>query len=213
MGKSIVVGLSGASGAAYAVRLLDALAAAGHDVALTVSPAALAVLKAELQIDASLDGLDAAALLEAGQRRLAAFGAKPLSTAGRNGRITYYHYQDLLAPIASGSHLTAGMVICPCSGGTVSAIAHAASTNLLHRAADVHLKERRTLVLVPRETPLSTLQLENLQRCAQAGAIVLPAMPGWYHGPQTLADLIDFVVARICDQLQVEHRLMRRWGE
>jgi 4-hydroxy-3-polyprenylbenzoate decarboxylase len=104
------------------------------------------------------------------------------------------------------------MVICPCSGSTVSAIACGASNNLIQRAADVHLKERRPLILVPRETPLSTIQLDNMKRCAEAGAVVLPAMPGFYHGPQSIADLVDFVVARICDQLRVEHCLMRRWG-
>lgn len=212
MSKQIVLGMSGASGAAYAVRLLDVLLSGGHDVALVVSPAAQAVFKTELEIDVDLDVLDVDQLLADGRRRLAEMGAAPLSAASRRGRVNYYHYQNLMAPIASGSHPTQGMVICPCSGGTTSAIAHAASTNLLHRAADVHLKERRPLVLVPRETPLSTIQLENLQRCAQAGAVVLPAMPGWYHAPKTLADLVDFIVARICDQLHVEQSLAPRWG-
>ena len=105
------------------------------------------------------------------------------------------------------------MIVCPCSGGTLSSIAHAASGNLIHRAADVHLKERRKLILVPRETPLSSLQLENMLRVSQAGAVVLPAMPGWYHGVTQLRDLVDFVVARILDQLGIEHQLMQRWGE
>jgi 4-hydroxy-3-polyprenylbenzoate decarboxylase len=105
------------------------------------------------------------------------------------------------------------MVVCPCSGSTTSAIAYGASNNLIQRAADVHLKERRKLVLVPRETPLSTIQLEGLKRCSEAGAVVLPAMPGFYHGARTIQDLVDFVVARICDQLVIEHSLIRRWGE
>jgi 4-hydroxy-3-polyprenylbenzoate decarboxylase len=104
------------------------------------------------------------------------------------------------------------MVVCPCSGSTLSGIAHAASQNLIQRAADVHLKERRKLILVPRETPLSVLQIENMHRAAQAGAVILPAMPGFYHGATTLADLVDFVVARILDQLGVPHDLVRRWG-
>lgn len=217
MSKQLVLGMSGASGAAYAVRLLEVLLAAGHDVALVVSSAAQAVLKTELQIDTAGGALDVEELLANGRRRLAEMGAPPPVTAmsvsaARRGRASHYPIHDFMAPIASGSHLTQGMVICPCSGGTVSAIAHAASTNLLHRAADVHLKERRPLILVPRETPLSTLQLENLLRCAQAGAVVLPAMPGWYHAPKSLGDLVDFVVARICDQLGVEHALMRPWG-
>lgn len=117
-----------------------------------------------------------------------------------------------MTPIASGSFLTSGMVICPCSGATLSGVVHAAGNNLIQRAADVHLKEHRKLILVPRETPLSVFQLENMHRAAQAGAIVLPAMPGWYHGVESLVDLIDFVVARILDHLDVPHALMKRWG-
>jgi 4-hydroxy-3-polyprenylbenzoate decarboxylase len=115
--------------------------------------------------------------------------------------------------MASGSARTSGMVVCPCSGGTLSAIAHGSSENLIHRAADVHLKERRKLVLVPRETPLSLVQLDNMRRCVEAGAVLLPAMPGFYHGVRGIADLVDFVVAPILDKLGVEHNLMRRWGE
>jgi 4-hydroxy-3-polyprenylbenzoate decarboxylase len=118
-----------------------------------------------------------------------------------------------MAPIASGSFLTDGMVVCPCSGGTLAAIAHSMGTNLIHRAAEVHLKERRKLILVPRETPLSLPQLDNMKRATEAGAVVLPASPGFYHGPKSIDDLVDFVVARICDQLGVEQSLMRRWGE
>jgi 4-hydroxy-3-polyprenylbenzoate decarboxylase len=105
------------------------------------------------------------------------------------------------------------MVVCPCSTGTLSAIVHGTSANLIHRAADVHLKERRPLVLVPRETPLSLVQLDNMKRAAEAGAIMLPAMPGFYHGPTQIGDLVDFVVARICDQLAVANTLIRRWGD
>src|SRR5690606_2003949 len=108
---------------------------------------------------------------------------------------------------------TAGMVICPCSMGTLAGIASGHSSNLILRAADVHLKERRKLVLVPRETPLGSIQLDNMKRVADAGALVLPAMPGFYHAPQSIADLVDFIVGRICDQLGVEHNLFPRWGE
>jgi 4-hydroxy-3-polyprenylbenzoate decarboxylase len=125
----------------------------------------------------------------------------------------YHHYKNLMAPIASGSFLTAAMVICPCSGSTLSAIAHSMGENLIHRAAEVHLKERRKLVVVPRETPLSLPQLKNMQAIHEAGAVVLPAAPGFYHGAATVADLVDFVVARICDQLGVPNALIRRWGE
>ena len=127
-------------------------------------------------------------------------------------RLVYHHYENYFAPIASGSFLTGGMVICPCSGATLSAVVHGASTNLIQRAADVQLKERRPLILVPRETPLSVVQLDNMRRAAEVGCVVLPAMPGWYHGVTRLEDLVDFVVARILDQLGVAHTLMKRWG-
>jgi flavin prenyltransferase len=194
MKRTFVVAITGASGAAYAVRLLEVLSAAGCDVALTISAAAQTVLKQELDLTVDLEHFDARMLmLDA-------------------GRIRYYHYLDLAAPIASGSFLTDGMVICPCSGGTLSAIAHASGANLIHRAADVHLKERRKLILVPRETPLSLVQLKNMTAAAEAGAVILPAMPGFYHGATMIGDLVDFVVARICDQLGVENHLIRRWG-
>jgi 4-hydroxy-3-polyprenylbenzoate decarboxylase len=135
--------------------------------------------------------------------------ASPLTSK----RLVYHHYQDYMTPIASGSFLTEGMVIAPCSGSTLSGVVHASSNNLIQRAADVHLKERRKLILMTRETPLSTLQLENMARVSQAGATVLPASPGWYHTVNGLEDLVDFVVARIMDHLGVEHRLMQRWGQ
>jgi flavin prenyltransferase len=118
-----------------------------------------------------------------------------------------------MSPIASGSFLTAGMVICPCSGSTLAAISHSMGTNLIHRAAEVHLKERRKLILVPRETPLSLPQIDNMRKATEAGAVVLPASPGFYHGPKSIDDLVNFVVGRICDQLGVEKELIRRWGE
>jgi flavin prenyltransferase len=127
-------------------------------------------------------------------------------------RLHYHHFRNFQAGIASGSFLTSGMVICPCSMGTVAAIAHGLSQNLIHRAADVHLKEKRKLILVPRETPLHLIQLRNLTACAEAGAVILPAMPAFYTMPQTLEDAVDFIVGRICDQLGVEHDLLPRWG-
>ncbi len=129
------------------------------------------------------------------------------------GQVHYHDHRDFRAGIASGSFLTAGMAVCPCSMGTVAAIAHGLSQNLIHRAADVHLKERRRLVLVPRETPLGVVQLRNLTACAEAGAVVLPAMPAFYTRPQSLAELVDFVVGRVCDHLGVAHQLFRRWGD
>ncbi|MGC3972666.1 MAG: flavin prenyltransferase UbiX [Pirellulales bacterium] len=226
-GKKIVLAMTGASGAAYAVRLLDVLLAAGCDVAVSISPAGAAVLKQELDLDLDLSSVALDDLLPATvddmetsprwQTLRAVLGDGPLARHPAGDavveRFTYHHHQNLFAPIASGSSLTAGMVVCPCSGGTLSGIAHGTSANLIQRAADVHLKERRKLILVPRETPLSMIQLDNMRRCAEAGAVVLPAMPGWYHGARTLRDLVDFVVARICDQLGVANQLMKRWGE
>jgi 4-hydroxy-3-polyprenylbenzoate decarboxylase len=130
-----------------------------------------------------------------------------------SGKIVYHHYRNYNSGIASGSFLTDGMVICPCSMGTLSSIAMGQSQNLIHRAADVHLKERRKLIVMPRETPLSVIALDNMKRLAEAGAIVLPAMPGFYHSPRSIHDLLDFVVARICDQLGVKNELIQRWGD
>ena len=195
----IVVAITGASGAAYGIRLVEVLLAAGREIHLTVSPSGQAVFATETDRRLDLDRFDLAALL-----------GKAPPTAGR---CTYHHYKNLMAPIASGSFLTAAMAICPCSGSTLAAVTHAMGENLIHRAAEVHLKERRKLVVVPRETPLSLPQLKNMQAIHEAGAVVLPAAPGFYHGAETVADLVDFVVARICDQLGVAHALMRRWGE
>jgi 4-hydroxy-3-polyprenylbenzoate decarboxylase len=198
---SVVLAITGASGAAYAVRLLEMLLAAGREVHLTISPAGQAVIEHELGLKVNLDAFRISDLFR-DERRV----------SSSKGTIRYHHHQDVMAPIASGSFLTHGMVVCPCSGGTLAAIAHALGTNLIHRAAEVHLKERRKLILVPRETPLSLPQLDNMKRATEAGAVVLPASPGFYHGPMSISDLVDFVVARICDQLRVEHSLMRRWG-
>ena len=192
----LVVAMTGASGAPYAVRLLQVLARAGRTVHLTISPSGAQVLGQEMGIEVHLDRFDPA----------------PFGDLGP-GRVVYHHHADFSAPIASGSSRTAGMVVTPCSMSTLGAIAHGITTNLITRAADVHLKERRRLILVPRETPLSLIHIENMAAVTRAGAVVLPAMPGWYHRPGSLADLVDFVVARICDSLGVDHGLSRRWGE
>jgi 4-hydroxy-3-polyprenylbenzoate decarboxylase len=194
------------------------LLAAGRQVHLSISPSARLVLRHELGLEVDLDAFDPACLaLDAdgpARAKMPAALAEVLESnaAPLTGQLTYHHYGDLLAPIASGSYLTAGMVICPCSLGTLGAVVHGTGENLIHRAAGVHLKERRKLVVVPRETPLSTIQLDNMRRAAEAGAVVLPAMPGFYHGVESIADLVDFVVARICDQLGIDQSLMRRWG-
>jgi 4-hydroxy-3-polyprenylbenzoate decarboxylase len=192
----LVVAMTGASGSPYGLRLLETLLAAGRTVHLTISPAAVEVMDREVGRSVKLEHFDPADL----------FGREVL------GQLHYHHFRNFQAGIASGSFLTGGMVVCPCSMGTVAAIAHGTSENLIHRAADVHLKERRKLILVPRETPLGLVQLRNLATCAEAGAVVLPAMPAFYTRPESIDDMIDFIVGRICDQLGVEHRLFERWG-
>ncbi|UUO08473.1 UbiX family flavin prenyltransferase [Blastopirellula sp. J2-11] len=210
----IVLGITGASGAVYARRLLNVLIHAGYDVDLSISVSGRAVWLQELNVELDLKKFDARSIVDdspaANDRRLAATMEK--NRPQRRGELRYYHYSNFLAPIASGSAKSHGMVICPCSGGTLSGVVHGASDNLIQRAADVHLKERRRLILVPRETPLSLIYLDNLRKAAEAGAVVLPAMPGWYHGVESLDDLIDFIVARILDQLDIPHAMMRRWG-
>jgi flavin prenyltransferase len=197
---SLVVAMTGASGSPYGVRLLEILLRAGRTVDLVISPAATQVIERELGVALELTRFDSSILLGASGNGL------------DYSLLHYHHFRDFQSGIASGSFLTAGMVICPCSMGTVAAIAHGVSENLIHRAADVHLKERRKLVLVPRETPLGLIQLRNLAAVAEAGAVVLPAMPAFYTLPKTINDMIDFIVGRICDQLGVEHRLVKRWG-
>jgi flavin prenyltransferase len=212
----LVLAITGASGVVYATRLLEVLLCAGREVHLTISPSGKVVLKQELALDVSLErfSLDSLQLnLSDAPRDPRLAEVRRLHDSGALGRVTYHHYADFRTPIASGSFLTSGMVICPCSGSTVAGVVHGTGDNLIHRAADVHLKERRKLVLVPRETPLSAVQLENMAKAAQVGAVVLPAMPGWYHGVDSLQDLVDFVVGRILDQLGVAHRLMHRWRE
>ncbi len=216
---SLVLAITGASGAPYAMRLLEVLLAAGEEVHLTISPAGQAVLKTEIGREVDLNAFRLQDLLPLGKQETAASFHMPTQSRGHgtppaftDPSVHYWHYQNLMAPIASGSHRTRGMVICPCSGGTLAAVSHSLGTNLIHRAAEVHLKERRKLILVPRETPLSLPQIDNMRRVTEAGAVVLPASPGFYHGVQSVQDLIDFVVARICDQLGVDHTLMRRWG-
>jgi len=157
-------------------------------------------------IDRKLQALRAISNISSDESNVLAVGS------GEEGKLIYHHYRDFMSAPASGSFLTDGMVICPCSGGTISAIVHGTSTNLIHRAAEVHFKERRKLILVPRETPLSMTILDNMKRAAEYGAVILPAMPGFYHGVKTIGDLIDFVVARILDQLGIRNSLIHRWG-
>jgi 4-hydroxy-3-polyprenylbenzoate decarboxylase len=189
----IVFAITGASGALYGVRLLQQLVAAEQPVSLIVSSHGLRLLETETTIK-TLDDLRTAV------------GAK-----GWDTYVKTYANEDRGAPPASGSALSAGMVICPCSMGTLSAISVGASRSLIERAADVALKERRKLVLVTRETPLSAIHLQNMLRLSRAGAVVLPAAPAFYHRPEKISDLVDFVVARVMDQLGVAHTLGKRW--
>jgi flavin prenyltransferase len=196
----LVLAVTGASGSVYGVRLADVLLRAGRTVHLVVSPAAAEVFDREIGRPINPDRFDPAAFLG------------PAAADLDLPRLRYHHYRDFGAGIASGSFPTAGMAVCPCSMGTAAAIAHGTGENLIHRAADVHLKERRTLVLVPRETPLGLIPLRNLTTLVEAGAVVLPAMPGFYHRPRSIHDLVDFVVGRVCDHLGVAHSLFERWG-
>jgi 4-hydroxy-3-polyprenylbenzoate decarboxylase len=190
----VVVAITGASGAPYAVRLLQLLAAARRPVSLIVSAHGYRLLDAESGI--------------ASQAEL----RRAVGAAGWDATITPFDDTDRGAVPASGSAPSAGMVICPCSMGTVAAIAAGTSRSLIERAADVTLKERRLLVLVPRETPVSVIHLENMLRVARAGALVLPASPGFYQRPATVPDLVDFVVGRILDHLGVPQTVAPRWG-
>jgi flavin prenyltransferase len=189
----IVVGITGASGAPYAVRLMQQLVAAHRPVSLIVSKYGLRLLDTEAGIG-SIDALREA------------IGKHDWDSCVRT-----FSNEDRGAPPASGSALTAGMIVCPCSMGTLSAIAAGSSRSLIERAADVTLKERRKLILVPRETPLSAIHLGNMLRLTRAGAVVMPASPGVYHRPKQVSDLVDFVVARMLDQLGVEQKLVKRW--
>ena len=189
----IVVGITGASGAPYAVRLLQQLAGAHRPVSLIVSKFGMRLLETEVGIG-SIDALRIAVGKDAW-----------------DSCIETYSNDDRGAPPASGSALTSGMIVCPCSMGTLSAISVGASRSLIERAADVTLKERRKLILVPRETPLSAIHLGNMLRLTRAGAVIMPAAPGFYHRPKQVSDLVDFVVARMLDQLGVEQKLVKRW--
>ena len=197
--QRVVVAWSGASGIGYGLRLVEVLLAAGVQVELVYSAVTQVVARQELDLALPSAPDAAAAML---RERFAA--GEALQVYGR---------EAWFAPIASGSNAADAMVVCPCSMGTLASIAQGLAKNLIDRAADVMLKERRPLVLVPRETPLSAIHLENMLRLARAGACVLPANPGFYHRPQRVEDLIDFVVMRVCDQIGVATDLLPRWGE
>lgn len=196
---AVGLALTGASGAVYGLRLLGCLLAAGETVHAMVSDAARAVL--EIEDGVHLPG-DNAALAAALRERLGV----------AQGTLHVHGRDEWTAPVASGSNAPRALVVCPCSMGTLAAIAAGASNNLIERAADVALKERRQLILVPRETPLSAIHLENMLKLARLGVTILPASPGFYHRPASLEQLVDFVVARVLDALGVPQQLVARWG-
>jgi flavin prenyltransferase len=193
----VFLGITGASGAAYAARLLEALAVSDCEVGVCASRAGVEVIATELYGDARLSS----------DETLARF-IEPA-----RGAVTLYDQQDWHAPYASGSARVDAYVICPCSMGTLGTVASGAMSNLIQRAASVALKEGRKLVVVPRETPLSEIHLQNMLTLRRAGAVILFAAPGFYHGAETIEDLVDFVVGRCLDQLGLENALVKRWGQ
>ena len=197
--QRIALAWTGASGIQYGLRLLESVLAAGHPVSLMVSRPAQVVI-----------GLETDLALPARTADMQRFLAEKYDAA--QGQLSVYGRDQWTAPLASGSAAPYAMVVCPCTTATVSAIANGASRSLLERAADVVIKERRKLVLVVRETPLSSIHLENMLRISQTGAVILPACPGFYHRPAGVDDLVDFVVERVLDQLGIEHSLLTPWG-
>jgi len=198
--KTVVLAMTGASGAKYGLRLLQALVAANCKVYFLLSDAGKVVLETETPMVLPEALAEQQSLLQG-------------YCGAVEGQISVLEKNDWMSPVASGSSSVSSMVICPCSGGTLSSIASGASNNLIERAADVALKERRQLIVVPREAPYSEVHLENMLKLTRMGAVVIPASPGFYHKPQTVGDLVDFIVARIMDQLGLEQQLLARWGE
>ena len=200
MPKTICLAFTGASGMPYGVRLLECLLAAGCRVQLLYSQVAQIVARQEMALELPARASEAQIFFR--ER----FASLP-------GSLEVYGREEWFAPVASGSNPPDAMIVCPCTMGTLASIAQGMSSNLIERAADVVLKEGRKLVLVPRETPFSMIHLENMLRLSRAGAVILPPNPGFYHHPESVGDLVDFVVARILDQVAVPHSLMQRWGD
>lgn len=197
---TITLAYTGASGMPYGIRLLELLLASGNRVYLLYSQVAQIVAQQEMQLALPSRAKEVEELL-----------SRRFNTSA--GQLRVFGREEWFAPVASGSNPADAMVVCPCTMGTLAAIAAGLSQNLVERAADVMLKENRKLILVPRETPFSIIHLENMLKLARSGAVILPANPGFYHHPKTVQDVVDFVVARILDHLGVAHTLMPRWGE
>jgi len=203
---SFIVALTGASGAIYGIRLVEELLKKGDDVDLIVSPTGFLILREELSFEADVTGGK-----DAGAELTAFFERRNKKEPVVKGRLTYHPSDDLTSGVASGSSMKKTMVVCPCSMGTLGRIASGASTGLIERAADCVLKERGLLVLVPRETPLNAIHLENMLKLSRAGAVILPAMPAFYTKPSSVDEMVDFVVGRILDMVGVENTLYKRW--
>jgi len=197
--KHIILAFTGASGAPYGLRLLELLLKAGCRVDLLFSKAAHMVFAMETDLN-----------LPARPAEICGFFQERFQASSDQLRV--YGREDWTAPAASGSHTARSMLVCPCTMGTLAAIAHGMSDNLIERAADVMIKERRQLILVPRETPFSPIHLENMQKLALAGVTIMPANPGFYYKPESIEDLVDFMVARLLDHLEIDHQLLPRWG-
>ncbi len=198
--RRVTLAITGASGVQYAIRLMQCLVAADVQILVMISRAAQVVAATETELKIPGSSADQTA-----------YFTQLLSA--RENQIVVFSKEQWMAPVASGSGAPSSMVVCPCSTGSLSAIATGASNNLIERAADVVLKERRQLILVPREAPYSEIHLEHMLKLTRMGAVILPASPGFYHQPQSIEDLIDFVVARILSQLGIEQTLMPRWGD
>jgi len=198
--RRFTLALTGASGMPYGIRLLETLLSSGNHVFLMYSQAAQIVAQQEMKLTLSSRTKETEAFLS--QRFKAT-----------EGQLHVFGREEWFAPVASGSSPADSMIICPCTVGTLAAIAAGLGQNLIERAADVMLKENHKLILVPRETPFSAIHLQNMQKLVQCGAVILPANPGFYHHPKSIQDIVDFVVARILDQLNVEHSLIPRWGK
>jgi len=197
--KKIVLAITGASGAIYGLRLGKELLASGAHLTMLISGTGFQVIREETALDLKVDGDVARSLT-------AHFRPEP-------GMLDYYDEDDFFSPVASGSSAPDAMIVCPCSMGSLSRIACGSSATLLERCADVMMKERRILTLVPRETPLSEIHLENMLKLARMGVRIVPAMPAFYHSPETVDDLVDFVVGKVLDSVGIENRLYKRWRE
>lgn len=198
--NAIALAMTGASGADYGLRLLEELIRHDQQVYLMLSRPAVVVINSETELH-----------IPARPREQQAFFSERY--AAKPGQLQVFGHEEWNAPVASGTGVPRAMVVCPCTSGTLASISHGLSRNLIERAADVALKEGAKLILVHRETPLSAIQLENMLRLNRAGAVIMPANPGFYYRPQQISELVDFMVARVLDQLRIEHSLIPRWGE